>query len=219
MEFLSRLLSSLIIGLIALPAFANVPDLPPSLGDMPEYKKELIRMGHFAPYSEQTVRRVIVGKAQIMQNGAIINLPGPEFVPTYLELQVLPKYQYKEPETIFSQLDFGQRTINYSASDELLINVLFWFSHIADVYTTYEGVKYTCIREANPLLPSVPEVNEMIALKGGVIWGVREAFLVDEEYGKLWWNDWKLMSGVLTTLVAYNNYRITEEARGRCPKR
>ena len=218
MEFLSRLLSSLIIGLIALPAFANVPDLPPSLGDMPEYKKELIRMGHFAPYSQQTVRRVIVGKAQII-NGAIINLPGPEFVPTYLELQVLPKYQYKEPESIFSQLDFDQGAITYSASDELLINVLFWFSHIADVYTTYEGVKYTCIREANPLLPSVPEVNEMIALKGGVIWGVREAFMVDEEYGRLWWNDWKLMSGVLTTLVAYNNHRITEKARGRCPKR
>lgn len=220
MEFLSRLLSSLIIGLIALPAYAYVPDhLDIGYHNLSETQKFLIRTGNTVPYNPPFVRRVVVGKAKIMPNGAIINIPhGPEFVPSFHDLQHNPKWKKKK---LLGDLDFDQGAFTYSADDELLINIVFWTAHLADVYTTYEGVKYSCIREANPLLPPVPEVNEMLALKGGVIWAVHSAFMVDEEYGKLWWNDWKVISGVLTGLVAYNNHRITEKARSSkgCSKR
>lgn len=219
MGFLSRLLSSLIVGLIAIPTYAYIPNTLPSLSDIPEYKKELIRAGHAAPYNKQTVRRVIVGKAKIMPNGAIINLPyGPEFVPSFHDLQHNPKWQPKEK--ILGDLKFDHSAFAYKPENKLLIDIIFWTSHAADIYTTYRGVKYDCIEEANPLLPSVPNVGEMFALKATVIWGVKTAFMTDIEYGELWWDDWKLTSGLLTGLVAYNNHRITENAiRKGCKKR
>lgn len=189
MEFLSRLLSSLILGLcFIIPAQAYVPK-DPLLSGLSEATKELIRLGHHAPYSDETVRRV----------------------------QTLP--QYKEPTLILGELSFNEFVMNHDDRDRLLINVLFWSAHIADVYTTYEGVKYSCIEEANPLLPQVPEVGEMIALKGSVIWAVSNVFYADEEYGELMWNEWKFMSAAVTGLVAYNNYKLTKKAEGRCPKR
>ena len=215
MEFLSRLLSSLIIGLIALPAFAYVPDtLDLGYHSLSETQKYLIRNGQIIPYNKKFVRRVVVGKTKIMPNGAMINIPhGPEFVPSFYDLQHNPKWKEKK---LLGNIEFDQGAFRMDADTQLLIDVLFWTAHIADVYTTYEGVKYDCIREANPLLPSVPEVDEMIALKGGIIWGVKTAYLTDEKYGKFWWNEWKLVSSIVTGLVAYNNHKITEKVKGRC---
>jgi hypothetical protein len=189
--FLSRLLSSLIVGLIAIPTYAYVPNTLPSLSDIPEYKKELIRAGYTAPYSQLTVQRVVVGKAKIM-----------------------PK------EKILGDLKFDHSAFAYDSDKKLFINILFWTSHAADIYTTYRGVKYECISEDNPLLPTVPNIGEMFTLKATVIWGVKKTFMTNIEYGELWWDDWKLSSSLLTSLVAYNNHRITEKAiRRGCKKR
>jgi len=215
MEFLSRLLSSLIIGLIAVPVFAYIPDnLDLGYHNLSESQKHMIRIGNHAPYNKKFVRRVVVGKARIMPNGAIINIPhGPEFVPSLHDLRYNPKWQKKK---VLGNLEFDQGVFTYDTNTQNLINALFWLAHIADVYTTYEGVKYDCIREANPLLPTVPEVDEMLLLKGTVIYGLREAYLLDEEWGEVFWNEWKLLSGVVTGLVAYNNHKITKKAKGRC---
>lgn len=192
MEFLSRLLSSIILGLcFSIPAHAYVLK-DPILLDLSETRKEFIRLGYYAPYSEQTIERVI-NRSNITLN--------------------------KEPVLILGKLDFDEFAMNHDDRDKLIINVLFWSAHLADIYTTYEGVKYSCIREANPLLPTVPEIDEMFLLKGSVIWFVRESFHADDEYGELKWNEWKLASATLTGLIAYNNYKLTKKAEGRCPKR
>ena len=83
MESLSRLLSSTLLGiLISFPAHAYIPKEQFPL-NIPPHKQAMIKLGYTAPYNKQTVRRVIVGKAKIMPNGAIITLPhGPKFVPT-----------------------------------------------------------------------------------------------------------------------------------------
>ena len=98
MARLSQRLSSLLLGLLllAVPVSAFVPT-DPFISELSEARKELIRLGHTAPYNQLTVQRVVVGKARIMPNGAIINLPhGPEFVPTLNQLRYDPKWQVKE---------------------------------------------------------------------------------------------------------------------------
>jgi hypothetical protein len=220
MGFLSQRLSSLLLGLLllAVPVSAFVPT-DPFISELSESRKELIRAGHTAPYNQLTVQRVVVGKAKIMPNGAIINLPyGPEFIPSFHDLQHNPKWQPKEK--ILGDLKFDHSAFAYNTDKKLLIDILFWTSHAADIYTTYRGVKYECISEANPLLPTVPNLGEMFTLKATVIWGVKTAFMTDIEYGELWWDDWKLSSGLLTSVVAYNNHRITKKAiRRGCKKR
>lgn len=219
MESLLLRLSSLFLLIIALPAFAYVPNYQMYPVNTNPALVSKFKAGYTAPYNKEYVRRVVVGKAKIMPNGAIINIPhGPEFVPSFQDLQHNPKWQVKEPNML-GDLEFSEGVFHYSTTQKRIIDIIFWAAHIADVYTTYEGVKYSCINEANPLLPNVPEISEMVVLKGGVIWSVKTAFLSDEKYGELWWNDWKLSSGILTGLVAYNNHRITQRAKGRCPKR
>lgn len=223
MAFLSRLLSSLLL-LIALPSYAYAPDhLDLGYMNLDDTQKFMIRNGVTVPYNKQFVRRVVVGKAKIRPNGAIINLPyGPEMVPTYDDLLYDPKWQVKEPN-IFDNLKFSESAFDFSESQKvkLMIDLLFWTSHIADIYTTYKGVQYSCITEANPLLPSIPSVGEMVALKGGIIWTVKTSFLSDKKYGEQWWYDWKLSSAVLTSFVAYNNHKLTKKSKLRpdCPKR
>ena len=117
-------------------------------------QKYLIRSGNHVPYNKQFVKRVVVGKARIMPNGAIINIPtGPEFVPSYYDLKYNPKWQLKEP-SILGDITFDHSEFKYEASTQAFINLLFFASHAADIYTTYRGVKYECISEANPLLPT-----------------------------------------------------------------
>ena len=55
MEFLSRLLSNLILGLflIAVPVEAYVPK-DPFISELSEARKELIRLGYTAPYNQTT---------------------------------------------------------------------------------------------------------------------------------------------------------------------
>lgn len=209
MEFLSRRLSSLLLGLLllAVPVSGFVPT-DPFISELSEARKELIRLGHTAPYNQLTAQRVVVGKARIMPNGAIINLPhGPEFVPTLNQLRYDPKWQVKEEH------DF---TIDYwTEREKRMIDILFFSSQILDVYSTYRGLKYDCISEANPLLPKVPEIHEMIGIKLFVIGGLGALSSDDENF----WYGWKLASGLTTGAVTVNNFRLLRKAQRRCQRR
>ena len=209
MEFLSRRLSSLLLGLLllAVPVSGFVPT-DPFISQLSEARKELIRLGHTAPYNQLTVQRVVVGKARIMPNGAIINLPhGPEFVPTLNQLRYDPKWQVKEEH------DF---TIDYwTEREKRMIDILFFSAQVLDVYSTYRGLKYDCITEANPLLPSVPDLTELIGLKLIVIGGLESLASGDTNF----WYGWKLGAGVTTSAVTLNNFRLLRKAQGRCQRR
>ena len=209
MEFLSRLLSKLIVGLflLAVPVEAYVPK-DPFISELSEPRKRLIALGHHAPYSQETIQRVVVGKAQIMPNGAIINLPhGPEFVPTLNQLRYDPKWQVKEqPNYAIDQ---------WTEKEKQIIDYIFWTSQILDVYSTYRGLKYDCIYEANPLLGRKPEVSEMIGLKLSIIGGLGYLAKRDENF----WYGWKFGAGITTSMVTANNFRLLRKAQRECKRR
>jgi len=209
MEFLSRLLSKLIVGLflLAVPVEAYVPK-DPFISELSEPRKRLIALGHHAPYSQETIQRVVVGKAQIMPNGAIINLPhGPEFVPTLNQLRYDPKWQVKEQPNY--AID------HWTEKEKQIIDYIFWTSQILDVYSTYRGLKYDCIYEANPLLGRKPEVSEMIGLKLSIIGGLGYLAKRDENF----WYGWKFGAGITTSMVTANNFRLLRKAQRECKRR
>jgi len=209
MEFLSRLLSKLIVGLflLAVPVEAYVPK-DPFISELSEPRKRLIALGHHAPYSQETIQRVVVGKAQIMPNGAIINLPhGPEFVPTLNQLRYDPKWQVKEQPNY--AID------HWTEKEKQIIDYIFWTSQILDVYSTYRGLKYDCIYEANPLLGKKPEVSEMIGLKLSIIGGLGYLAKRDENF----WYGWKFGAGITTSMVTANNFRLLRKAQRECKRR
>ena len=209
MEFLSRPLSSLLLGLLllAVPVSAYVPK-DPFISELSEARKELIKMGHIAPYNQLTVRRVVVGKARVMPNGAIIQLPhGPDMVPSFYALQYDPKWQVKEERNF---------TIDYwTEREKLIIDTIFWTSQILDVYSTYRGMKYDCITEANPLLDDIPAVPEMVGLKLAIIGGIGTLAKGDTNF----WYGWKLGAGMTTSVVTLNNFRLLRKAERECKRR
>lgn len=192
-------------------AEAFVPTESLLLG-IPEYKKELIRKGYHAPYNTETIKRV-VGRVRIAENGALINLPGPEFVPTLLQLRTMDRYQLKnyKPEFTVETDPFE----SWTDRQKRAIDILFWTSQILDVYSTYRGLKYDCITEANPLLPPVPDLTELIGLKLVVIGGFRNLIKADENF----WYGWKLGAGTITGMVTVNNFRLMKKAQKQCRRR
>ena len=42
---------------------------------------------------------------------------------------------------------------------------IFTALQLADVYTTYRGLKYNCVKEINPLVGERPSVSQMVFLK------------------------------------------------------
>jgi len=203
MEFLSRLLSSLIIGLIALPAYAYVPDeLELGYIGLNNTQKFLIRNGMTVPYNKQVVKRVVVGKARIMPNGAIVNLPfGPDMLPSFDALQHDPKWQHKESIDL-SHLEFNQsRDFNYQSE--------FLFIHALDVFSTYKGLKYDCISEANPIVGKDPSLLKLILFKVTII------SLLESIYGAYprEWDTFQTVSAYTTGVVVQNNFQVTKEAK------
>ena len=88
---------------------------------------------------------------------------------------------------------------------------LFWGVQIADIYSTHEGIKYDCVKEANPLLPEIPTISQMVFLKGVVLLPTYEAI----GYENITKGD-LVAPMVLSALVVNNNLRVTDRAERRC---
>ena len=69
----------------------------------------------------------------------------------------IPKYNFDVP--IYVPQNYWEEPV------DRWMWALFWGIHLADIYSTHEGVKWDCISEANPLLPSIPTIAEMAILK------------------------------------------------------
>ena len=210
MGFLSRLLSSLLL-LIALPTYAYVPDqLDAGYLNLNQTQKFLIRNGHVVPYNKQFVRRVVVGKAKIRPNGAIINLPhGPDMVPSYHDLKHNPVWQHKEKEALWKDLKFIEEHNKYDAK--------FLLVHAVDIYSTYKGLKYSCVSEANPIVGEHPSLAKLKLFKVGII-SLLEAMYGGHPYE---WQAFQTVSSYTTGVVVVNNFKVIREARNnpRCIKR
>ena len=91
---------------------------------------------------------------------------------------------------------------------------LFYTLQALDIYSTYRGLKYDCVREANPLLGERPGVARMVTHKTiflSPIWMLQnEGVWTKQDL------DWVNTAG---TLVVYNNYKVWDRAHQRCTRR
>ena len=191
MAFLSRLLSSLLL-LIALPAYAYVPDqLDIGYSNLSDTQKFLIRNGQTVPYNKEFVQRVVVGKVRIGKNGALINMPKQELAYPTLDLN----FDFEEKSTYIP---------------------MFLLIHALDVYSTYKGLKYDCISERNPLVGEYPSLAKLLLFKTGIIMGLEAMYGAHENE----WKVFQITSAYSTGIVVHNNFEIIEDAkRNGCKKR
>ena len=148
------------------------------------------------------------------------------FVPEASELQQqkfkhgwIAPYKQEYASQYLQDISYGFNNNRYGIFDDIPFNseydllkedVAFWamiLAQLADIHSTYKGVKYDCITEFNPLLPARPEVHEMLMLKTAVIWPSRKFLYTEEE--KIWYDS---INALITAYAAYRNYKITDDA-------
>ena len=189
MGYLSRLLSSLLICFLANPTHANYE---PVIYYHTDAQIALFMKGYHSPYKPEYVRKV-VGKVRIGKNGALINLPDPAVAYPKLNLD----------------FDFEEDNWNYQTN--------FIIVHALDLYSTYKGLKYDCISEANPLVGKHPSLGELIFFKVGII------TLLEGIYGDYptEWEAFQTVSAMTTGIVVQNNFDVISDARDnpRCNKK
>ena len=108
---------------------------------------------------------------------------------------ILPDFKFEEKATP------GQYTV-------------FWTLQALDIYSTYRGLKYECVYEANPLVGSNPDLVRLVTHKTVFLHPV--ALL--QPYNVLSQDTMQGYNVVYTTVV-YNNYRVWNKARKVCTKR
>ena len=114
---------------------------------------------------------------------------------------------YEEENRIFKDLEWQTHSTDFQW-------YLFYSLQALDVYSTYRGLKYNCIREANPLLGERPTVPHMITHK--TVFLAPIYMLQNEDvYFKRDLRNFNAISGV----VVYNNFRLLNKAKERCTKR
>ena len=93
--------------------------------------------------------------------------------------------------------------------------VTFGTLQIADIYTTYRGLKYNCVYELNPIAGEKPSVIKMFVLKAVVLKPAIEYDLKREVLTT------QVMDEInfLMALVVGNNYNVWRGAEQRCTKR
>ncbi len=80
---------------------------------------------------------------------------------------------------------------NFKVEDSLIDPYkIFIALQILDVLTTHEGMKYSCVKEINPLLPERPSLGRIIGHKTALLWWtpyfVSSATLTREEKDWVW---------------------------------
>ena len=87
--------------------------------------------------------------------------------------------------------------------------LLFYTVQALDVHSTIQGLKYSCIEEANPFLPAVPHRDHLILQKAILMLTIfRQDYWQTEQINKL---------TLFTSAVVIENRRITNKAT--CPLR
>ena len=93
--------------------------------------------------------------------------------------------------------------------------ITFGTLQIADIYTTYRGLKYNCVRELNPIAGESPSVPKMFFIKTAVlspaIYAERQTLTLKP----------KTMDEInfLMAIVVNHNYKVWHKAEQRCTKR
>ena len=86
---------------------------------------------------------------------------------------------------------------------------------VADVYTTYRGLKYNCVKEINPLVGERPSIGQMVFLKVATL---TPAVQIDYNRGVLTRRVIRNSSSFIGVVVL-NNYDVLRRAEKYCDKR
>lgn len=97
--------------------------------------------------------------------------------------------------------------IVYTPQEQNIQWILFWATQLADVWTTNRAMDFTCIREANPILPERPKVSELLLLKGLVL-----APLYLSKKGRLD-HDGRNSLTYVTAIIVAQNFDIIDQAK------
>tara|TARA_B100002019_G_scaffold269848_1_gene262969 strand:- start:201 stop:479 length:279 start_codon:yes stop_codon:yes gene_type:complete len=92
---------------------------------------------------------------------------------------------------------------------------VFVFLQFADIYTTYRGLQYDCVEEANPIFGRRPTVSDMTLTKFAVL---TPAIQYDKKNGNL--NKSTIRStNAFMAIVIGNNLNVINRADKLCQKR
>lgn len=90
---------------------------------------------------------------------------------------------------------------------------LFWTIHALDIYSTYRGLQYDCVKEGNPLLGERPGLVRMVTHKTVFL----SPFWLLQNEGVFTKQDLKLYN-TMGSVVVYNNYKIWDRAHKICKR-
>jgi len=92
----------------------------------------------------------------------------------------------------------------------------FYLMQSLDVYSTYRGLKYPCVYEANPVVfgGSEPSVLELILFKAVIIGTVKSIYGHNPED----WQYFQTAANFTTGLAVVNNFNIIRDAKDNCPR-
>ena len=107
--------------------------------------------------------------------------------------------------------------MKYTQSIEFVkpIDLQWWTAfavvNVADVVSTYEGLKYSCVSEVNPLLPNNPSLERLILHKISTIYLLYHAYpewtnytVRQQDIETMFW---------LLNVVVYNNHDVIQQAK------
>ena len=120
-------------------------------------------------------------------------------------------------KSIASQLKARPNQLQFTLTDPITNAQVATFVafQLADIYPTYKGLQYDCVRELNPIVGERPSVGRMFATKVAIL---TPAFQYDYENGNL---TPRVMNELnfLMALVILNNHQVTNKASKNCLKR
>ena len=85
---------------------------------------------------------------------------------------------------------------------------------LADIYTTYRGLKYDCVKELNPFLGESPSVPQMFAFKTAILIPAINSDIKNERVSPQVFNQMNF----LMSMVIANNLDVLKDAKKYCKK-
>jgi len=89
----------------------------------------------------------------------------------------------------------------------------FYLIQSLDVYTTYRGLKYSCVSEANPFVfgGQTPSVTELVLFKVIIIGLIKSMY--DDEM----WPQIQQVTNYTSSVAVANNFQVISDAKKECP--
>ena len=92
--------------------------------------------------------------------------------------------------------------------------ITFTTLQLADIYTTYRGLKYDCVFEINPIAGERPSVPKMFFIKTAVLWPALQSDIKRQAFESEDINNINL----IMAMVVGNNYNVWRGAERNCIK-